>query len=255
MNACGQHNMANIGFQGMTVRTKDKLVAPALQVLLGGGNLGDGNAVFADKVVKVPSRRGPEALRRIFNDFETNANGKQFVEYYKEKGEKYFYNFLQDLQDVTNLTQEDFIDWGEEEKYVKAIGVGECAGVVIDLIATLFLESEEKIDNAREAYENKVYSGAIYYAYQSLVNTAKAMLLAENKKTNTHAGIIKQFDELFIASGKIELNTSFSELIYQINKNAPTKEFCSQYINDSAKLLEKVKRFRELSNTFVESVI
>ncbi len=255
MNACGQHNMANIGFQGMTVRTKDKLVAPALQVLLGGGNIGDGNAVFADKVVKVPSRRGPEALRRIFNDFEENANGKQFVDYYKEKGEKYFYNFLQDLQDVTNLTQEDFIDWGEEEKYVKAIGVGECAGVVIDLIATLFLESEEKIEKAREAYENKVYSGAIYYAYQSLVNTAKAMLLAENKKTNTHAGIIKQFDELFIASDKIELNTSFSELIYQINKNAPTKEFCLQYINDSAKLLEKVKRFRELSNTFAESTI
>lgn len=36
MNACGQHNMAHIGFQGMSVRTKDKLVAPALQVLLGG---------------------------------------------------------------------------------------------------------------------------------------------------------------------------------------------------------------------------
>ncbi len=30
MNACGQHNMANIGFQGMSVRTPDKLVAPAL---------------------------------------------------------------------------------------------------------------------------------------------------------------------------------------------------------------------------------
>ena len=255
MNACGQHNMANIGFQGMTVRTKDKLVAPALQVLLGGGNLGDGNGVFADKVVKVPSRRGPEALRRIFNDFEENANWKQFVAYYKEKGEKYFYNFLQDLQDVTNLTQEDFIDWGEEDKYIKAIGVGECAGVVIDLIATLFLESEEKIKNASEAFENGVYSGAIYYAYQSLVNTAKAMLLAENKKTNTHASIIAQFDELFIASGKIELNTTFSELIYQINKNAPNKAFCSQYINDSENLLQKVKRFRALSNTFVESVI
>lgn len=254
MNACGQHNMANIGFQGMTVRTKDKLIAPALQVLLGGGNLGDGNALFADKVVKVPSRRGPEALRRILNDFEANANGKQFVDYYKEKGEKYFYNFLHDLQDVTNLTQEDFIDWGEEEKYVKAIGIGECAGVVIDLIATLFLESEEKIENAKESYKNEIYSGAIYYAYQSLVNTAKAMLLAESKKTNTHAGIIKQFDELFVGSGKIELNTSFSELIYQINKNAPSKEFCLQYINDSEILLKKVKEFRVLSNNLAESV-
>ena len=164
MNACGQHNMANIGFQGMTVRTPEKLVAPALQVLLGGGNLGNGNGAFADKVVKVPSKRGPEALRRVLNDFEANANGKPFVTYYKEKGEKYFYNFLNDLQDVSSLTQEDFIDWGEEGKYVKEIGVGECAGVVIDLIATLFLESQEKIENAREAFENEVYSGAIYYA-------------------------------------------------------------------------------------------
>ncbi|HAI37468.1 MAG TPA: nitrite reductase, partial [Maribacter sp.] len=73
MNACGQHNMANIGFQGMSVRTKDKLVAPALQVLLGGSNDGNGNGRFADKVVKVPSKRGPEALRLILNDFDANG--------------------------------------------------------------------------------------------------------------------------------------------------------------------------------------
>ncbi|KGL61769.1 HEPN domain-containing protein [Polaribacter sp. Hel1_85] len=245
MNACGQHNMANIGFQGMTVRTPDKLVAPALQVLLGGGNLGNGNGAFADKVVKVPSKRGPEALRRILNDFEANANGKQFVAYYKEKGEKYFYDFLNDLQDVSNLTQEDFIDWGESEKYVKEIGIGECAGVVIDLIATLFLESDEKIDNAKEAFENKVYSGAIYYAYQSIVNSAKASLLAENKKTNTHASIISQFDELFVASEKIDLGTSFADLIYQINKFAPTAEFAEKYINDANRFLQKVRAYRE----------
>ncbi|WP_158838792.1 HEPN domain-containing protein [Polaribacter sp. L3A8] len=245
MNACGQHNMANIGFQGMTVRTPDKLVAPALQVLLGGGNLGNGNALFADKVVKVPSKRGPEALRRIFNDFEANANGKSFVEYYKVTGERYFYDLLNDLQDVTNLTQEDFIDWGEADKYVKEIGIGECAGVVIDLIATLFLESDEKIDNAKEAFENKVYSGAIYYAYQSIVNSAKASLLAADKKTNTHAGIISQFDEEFISSEKIDLGSSFAELIYQINKFAPTEEFAKKYINDANTFLQKVRAFRK----------
>ena len=244
MNACGQHNMANIGFQGMTVRTPEKLVAPALQVLLGGGNLGNGNGAFADKVVKVPSRRGPEALRRILNDFEANANGQAFIEYYKEKGEKYFYHFLNDLQDVSNLTQEDFIDWGEEEKYLKQIGIGECAGVVIDLIATLFLESEEKIENANEAFKNHVYSGAIYYAYQSLVNTAKAMLLADKKKTNTHASIISQFDEVFITSKKIDIGISFSELIYQINKYAPSKEFAEIYIKNSTKFLQKVRAYR-----------
>ncbi|MEN3324667.1 HEPN domain-containing protein [Mariniflexile soesokkakense] len=245
MNACGQHNMANIGFQGMSVRTPDKLVAPALQVLLGGGNLGDGNGLFADKVVKVPSRRGPEALRRILNDYEANAEDKSFVDYYKVTGDRYFYDLLNDLQDVSNLTQEDFIDWGTEEKYEKEIGIGECAGVVIDLIATLFFESEEKIGNAQKSFNNKVYSSAIYHAYTSMVNSAKAMLLAENKSTNTHAGIVSQFDELFVESGKLNLGTSFSELIYQINKNAPTEAFASNYIKSANQFLEKVRAFRD----------
>ena len=178
MNACGQHNMAHIGFQGMSVRTPEKLVAPALQVLLGGGNLGNGKGIFADKVVKIPSKRGPEALRRILNDFEKNANGSNFTFYYEEKGKKYFYDFLSDLQDASNLTQDDFIDWGNSETYVQEIGIGECAGVVIDLIATLFLESEEKIEKAKESHQNEVYSNAIYHAYSSLVNSAKAMLLS-----------------------------------------------------------------------------
>ncbi len=245
MNACGQHNMANIGFQGMSVRTPDKLVAPALQVLLGGGNLGDGRGVFADKVVKVPSRRGPEALRRILNDYEAHANGAKFVDYYKEKGEKYFYDILQDLQDVSNLTDHDFIDWGTEEKYVKEIGVGECAGVVIDLVATLFFESEDKIRNAMESASNEVYSGAIYHAYSSMVNTAKALLTSENKKTNTHASIIKQFDELFVESGKVTLDETFTDLVYQINKLAPSETFALKYIESANDFLNKVRAYRE----------
>ena len=244
MNACGQHNMANIGFQGMSVRTPDKLVAPALQVLLGGGNQGNGNATFADKVVKVPSKRGPEALRRILNDYEAHSNEESFAAYYEAKGEKYFYNFLTDLSDVTNLTQDDFIDWGESEKYVKEIGIGECAGVVIDLIATLFLESEEKIENAKASFNNKVYSSAIYHAYSALVNSAKAILLSENKKTNTQAGIISQFDKLFVENGRINLGVSFSELIYQIKKYAPTQEFAEKYIENSNQFLDKVKAYR-----------
>ena len=245
MNACGQHNMANIGFKGMSIRTKDKLVAPALQVLLGGGNLGNGNAYFADKVVKIPSRRGPEALRRILDDYQANANGSLFVDYYKAKGEKYFYQLLTDLSNIDNLTQDDFIDWGTEEQYVKAIGIGECAGVVIDLIATLFLESEEKIADAKDAFSNKVYSGAIYEAYRSMVNSAKAILLSENIKTNTQANIIKQFDEGFVETKHIDLGTSFSDIIYQIKVFPPTEDFAKNYINAATNFLASVRAYRE----------
>ncbi|MDP5093416.1 MAG: HEPN domain-containing protein, partial [Polaribacter sp.] len=249
MNACGQHNMANIGFQGMSVRTPEKLVAPALQVLLGGGNLGNGKGIFADKVVKIPSKRGPEALRRILNDYQENANQIDFTTYYQQKGKKYFYDFLSDLQDATNLTQDDFIDWGNSETYVQEIGVGECAGVVIDLIATLFLESEEKIEKAKESHQNEVYSNAIYHAYSSLVNSAKALLLSEDISTNSHANIIQQFDECFISSGKISLETTFSTLIYQIQEQKPTGIFSEKYINDATYFLEKVRAFRTLETS------
>ncbi|MGA9639665.1 nitrite reductase [Flavobacterium sp.] len=243
MNACGQHNMAEIGFQGMSINS-GKLVAPALQVLLGGGILGNGNGRFSDKVIKIPSRRGPEALRLILNDFEANANGTRFLDYYDAKGEKYFYEFLKPLADVTNLTEEDFVDWGNADNYVKAVGVGECAGVVIDLVATLLYEAKDKLTNAEESFAEGKWSDSIYQAYAGFVNGAKALLLAEKQKTNTHAGIIESFDTVFVAGNKIELGSSFSELVYQINKKEPTEAFAKQYIQEAITFFEKLEAYR-----------
>ena len=245
MNACGQHNMANIGFQGMSIKTKDKLVAPALQVLLGGGNSGNGIGRFADKVIKIPSKRGPEALRLILDDYQLNSDQKTFYDYYAIQGEKYFYNLLKPLSDSTNLKTEDYMDWGSKQPYQKAIGVGECAGVVIDLISTLFLESEEKISNARADFESKAYNNAIYFAYSSMVNSAKALLLSKNHSTNTQASIISQFDEVFVSTNLISLGSTFAELIYQINKNEPCESFAENYIQMANEFLTTVKEFRK----------
>jgi sulfite reductase (ferredoxin) len=46
---------------------------------------------FSDKVIKIPSRRGPDALRFILNDFEANAT-EIILDYYDAQGEKYFMN-------------------------------------------------------------------------------------------------------------------------------------------------------------------
>lgn len=246
MNACGQHNMSSIGFQGMSIRTKNKMVAPALQVLLGGGNFGNGNGRYADKVIKIPSKRGPEALRLIFNDYEANGFGKTYAEYYEEKGQTYFYDFLKPLADIEDLKPEDYIDWGSNENYEKAIGVGECAGVIIDLVATLFFESQEKIENAKAAFDNKKWAVSIYHSYSSIINSAKALLIADNKKTNTHIGIINDFDENYVSSGKIDLIGTFEDFVLQINKNEPTEAFAKKYLVDTRLFLEKVEAYRKL---------
>jgi sulfite reductase (ferredoxin) len=243
MNACGQHNMAEIGFQGMSINS-GKLVAPALQVLLGGGNLGNGQGRFSDKVIKIPSRRGPEALRLILNDFEANANGQSFLNYYDAKGEKYFYEFLKPLADVTNLTEADFVDWGNADNYVKAVGVGECAGVVIDLVATLLVEAKDKLTFSQEALNDQKWSDSIYLTYAGFVNAAKALLLAEKQKTNHHAGIIDLFDTVFVETNKIQLAITFKDLVYQIKVNEPSEAFAKQYLEQATAFFATIEEYR-----------
>jgi sulfite reductase (ferredoxin) len=243
MNACGQHNMAEIGFQGMSINS-GKLVAPALQVLLGGGNLGNGQGRFSDKVIKIPSRRGPEALRLILNDFQANANGQSFLNYYDAKGEKYFYEFLKPLADVTNLTEADFVDWGNADNYVKAVGVGECAGVVIDLVATLLVEAKDKLTFSQEALNDQKWSDSIYLTYAGFVNAAKALLLAEKQKTNHHAGIIDLFDTVFVETNTISLATTFKELVYQIKDNEPSEAFAKQYLEQATAFFATIEEYR-----------
>ena len=245
MNACGQHNMAHIGFQGMSIKVGN-LQAPALQVLIGGGILGDGKGRFSDKLIKIPSKRGPESLRILLNDFEINKQIEEnFLAYYDRQGKIYFYDLLKTLSDTSNLVPTDFIDWGHSEKYVKAIGIGECAGVVIDLIATLLFESEEKITHAEEALKEGQFSDSIYYSYTSLVNTAKALLISENIVTNTQAAIITSFQEYFVEAKKIVLDGSFEDLVYQIKNEKPTKIFAERYVSDTKSLFKKATIFRK----------
>ncbi len=245
MNACGQHNMAHIGFQGMSIKSGN-LLAPGLQILLGGGVLGDGNGRFADKVIKVPSKRGPQALRSLLDDFETNRSEEEdFLAYYDRQGKNYFYDLLRELSDTKNLTADDFVDWGHDAKYVKAIGVGECAGVVVDLVSTLMFESEEKLENARLALKEEKWADSIYYSYTSLVNTAKALMTSEGLKTNAQASIIKGFDENFVESQKIALEEgSFRALVYQMNEKEPSHDFAIAYLEAAQRFYKQIDAYR-----------
>ena len=147
---------------------------------------------------------------------------------------------------MDNLTAEDFIDWGNAEKYKKEIGVGECAGVIVDLVATLFFESEEKIANAEEALQEGKWAASIYYSYQSMVNSAKALLTAEKTKTNTHSGIIRDFDRLFVDTNKVILQGSFEDVVLEMNKTAPSEDFAKSYLNTSKEVLKKFEAYRQL---------
>lgn len=245
MNACGQHNMSQIGFQGMSIKTKDNRIAPAVQILLGGSNLGNGSGKFADKVIKLPSKRGPEALRILLDDYDQNSiNEELFTDYYERQGKGYFYNLLTVLSDVEQLQSSDFIDWGNEHKYIQAVGVGECAGVVVDLVSTLILEATEKIQSSNEALLSGLYADAIYHAYTAFVNGAKAILTSESISANSQAKVIALFDEHFIDTNIILWDNDFPVDVYSYKQREASYKFAKFYITRAEKFLDTIQSFR-----------
>ena len=245
MNSCGQHGIASIGFHGSSMKSGGK-VLPALQVLLGGGIVGDGIGRVADKVIKVPSKRGPDVLRTLLNDYEANgAENEKFNDYYDRQGERYFYDLLKPLTDLASLQDEDFIDWGQGDKFATAIGVGECASVVIDLVATLLFEGEEKLQSGTAALEANQYADSIYHSYSTFVQTAKALLLGEGVSCNTQTGIINDFDKHFVATGKWPLDGEFKDLVLQINKNEPSESFAKAYYQQASDFYQQAQAFRQ----------
>lgn len=245
MNSCGQHGLAHIGFHGSSFKVGQQVV-PAVQVLLGGGTLGDGQGRIADKVIKVASKRAPDVLRLLFKDFENHAiENEYFHSYYDRKGKDYFYQLLKPLADNSTLKDRDYIDWGADEKFQTAIGVGECAGVIIDLVQTLFFEAEEKLSWSSEALENKQYGDSIYYSYAAFIHAAKGLLLDQQVHVNTHHSLIGDFDKHFTETGIFKLNGSFKELVLQINKQDASKDFAEHYFSQAQKFYNQVRQYRE----------
>jgi sulfite reductase (ferredoxin) len=244
MNSCGQHGLAEIGFHGSSVKANGKVV-PAVQVMLGGGTVGDGEGRVAERVIKAPSKRATDVLRVLLNDFAANvADGENFHAYYDRQTKDYFYQLLKPLADLTNLKDEEFVDWGHEETFVTAIGVGECAGVVIDLVATLLLESEEKLSWARGSYEAGAWADAIYHTYAVYVSAAKALLLDKGVNSSTQIGIIREFDNHYVQTGEIQLEGSFNDLVLEINKHEPSEEFATAYLASLEEFYNGIKAAR-----------
>ena len=246
MNSCGQHMVANIGFHGSSIKNGE-LVIPAQQVVIGGGVDADGKGFIADKVIKLPSKKIPEALRSVLKDYENNAEeAEYFNDYYQRQGKMYFYSLLKKFADIKTLAPEDYVDWGHSEQFIPEIGVGECAGVTLDVVGTIINDAQEKLDLAAEALKTEEWASSIYNSYSTLIVGAKALLLSEDQHCNTHMGIIRDFEQYFVQSGKFDWKDTFEETVLSINKNEPGAEFANTYHETASTFLYKVKKFRQL---------
>ncbi|GAB3695841.1 nitrite/sulfite reductase [Spirosoma flavus] len=246
MNGCGQHSVANIGYHGSSLKN-GAYVLPALQVLLGGGFNGKGEGLIADKVIKIPAKRGPDSLRFLLRDFEANAfDGEYYSDYYARQGKNYFYQLLKPLADLKTLVDSDYIDWDHTEQYVTEVGIGECASVLIDLVATTLTEAADKLGWAREAFAESRWSDALYHSYNVFITGARAALMSRDVPTNTQHGIVSDFDKNFVGETDFHQNEGdFKTLVFSINKQEASEDFARRFMAEAEGFLQAVQAYRE----------
>ncbi len=245
MNACGQHMIGNIGFHGSSIKKKDKVI-PAMQIVIGGGVDPSGKPYIADKVIKIPAKRTPDSVRYILDHFlEQGLEGECFNHYYERVGgKKFFYNLLKPLAIVEDLTDTDLMDWGQDHLYQQAIGIGECAGAILDMVGTIINDAKEKLVSAKESVAAGHYADGIYYTYATYVVGAKAILLSEDIACNTHRKIISDFQKEIVDLGKISLDYNYKEKALAINKQELTQVFAEQQLIDAEHFLNLIIDYR-----------
>lgn len=244
MNSCGQHMAANIGLHGSSIKQGSRVV-PAMQVVIGGGVDPEGKGFVAEKVIKLPTKRVPQALRVLLEDYDTLAiEGEYFNDYYYRQGKRYFYDLLKPLADTVSLEVSDYHDWGQAADYVPEIGVGECAGVTYDMVGTIIADAEEKVALAQQYFAEGEYAHSLYHSYNAFVIGAKALLLAKDVQCNTQIGILRDFDQHYVSSGEFEQAETFEAFVLQISAQAPEAAFAQVYSTQAQQFVQQVLETR-----------
>ena len=127
-NGCGQHHLAAIGLQGSSFKANNAEI-PCFDIFLGGGGY-VGGAKYGTRVSRVPSKRAPQAIKKIIQHYRDNRqNGEEFVAFVDRVGPKTFDPLLDEFKEVGPIHEEieTYMDWGKDELFQVIRGEGECS--------------------------------------------------------------------------------------------------------------------------------
>jgi len=129
-NSCGQHHIANIGFHGAAMKVGPNQL-PAYHVFVGGEYQNGTLRMATQLKVRLPAKRGPDAVERIVGFYERERQpGETFNAFFDRVGTTPFEKAIQDLTlpgEFSDDNQSMFIDWNRIELYQVQRGEGECA--------------------------------------------------------------------------------------------------------------------------------
>jgi len=180
-NSCGQHHVADLGFYGVS-RKIGGYAVPHFQVILGG-QWDHNGASYGLPVLAIPSKNIPEVVARLTERYVANRkNGESFKDYCKRIGKAELKGLLENLvRPPADPTDHSFFsDWGDPREYsLNDLGVGECAGEVVEAIEFDLGAAEREVFEAQLLLEKGNIQQSAKMAYTAMVHAAKALVKLE----------------------------------------------------------------------------
>ena len=203
-NSCSQHHVADVGFLGVSRNVGGRRVAH-FQLVVGGEWANNGGA-YGLAVGAFPSKRIPEVVERVTKCWiDEREEGERLQAFIKRVGRAKLKSLLDDLRHVPTYEEDPsfYTDWGDAREYtIGDMGVGECAGEVVDFAQFGLAASEREVFEAQLALEAGQTARAAELAYRAMLSAAKALVRVENIDVGEQPDdIVREFKSRFHDTG------------------------------------------------------
>jgi len=201
-NSCGQHHIADLGFFG-SVQRKGQNSAPVFQVVPGGTTNNNADR-YGLAIGKVPAKRVPDTIRRLveFYDREKQDN-ETFGDVVERVGKARLKDEIADLAELPTMEENDdlYRDNRQTWVYHKSVGVGECAGEVVDQAEFMLNDADRLQFEATIALDEGRTQEAAEKAFQAQMKAADALLFTKGLLISDKYDTVAEFRKLFYDAG------------------------------------------------------
>ena len=201
-NSCGQHHIADIGFFG-SVQRKKRDTAPVFQILLGGSTRNNAES-YGLSMGKIPAQNVPKAIVKVSELYNREKRGDETLsDVVARLGKTRVKAELAEFMVLPTFAESpDFYrDLRQPWQYKRSIGIGECAGEVVDQAEFLLEDADRMHFESTLDLEREHFGEASAKAFGACKKAADALLFTKGLWLSDRYDTVAEFRRHFYDTG------------------------------------------------------
>ena len=253
-NGCGRHSVASIGFNGSSRVLGDHAV-PCAMMQVGGG-VGFGRRDMARRVGRVAAKKAPDAVAAIIEYYKAQNVEVSLEEWLETVDVKVLKPIIKPFDQIEayDLNPDVYADYEqpEGEEYSPAVGAGECAGGVMNLVAESLDDSTNYINMARKVFEQEFFFDVIFNVKEAVKHTLDAGLMKAGEKVSDYSEAFATYNAYYEANAVVPAPKA---LLAEDAGKEVTFAQAAEYLQAAELFVNDFKALYEKDGDAIEAVI